>query len=496
MVKVCLGKGTRMKYKRILIILVPIIIILVIMGIFLVVYATTDLFKSDSDLFWKYAGQVSEALKSLDNTNIREQQQSLQNSSYSATGKISYEQQQGTDSLKVLNIDTSLRHDNVTKRTYADATLKNGDIDLFTLSYINSGDIYAIKCKEVVDNYVGMRNSGLQELARKHGISNAESIPDSINFEEYATLLNITEEQKQHILETYLPVIQSVLSETNYQKSEEQITIQEVNYQTNKYQLEISGEQWKQILLNCLNTLKADNETLLLLSSKFSMLDLGTEYTEIANLTNKIEEWISEIEKATSTDNLILCVYESEGQLVRASLEVPNIITIAYDNVANHPQITITLIQSGATMVVEENEVIDVTTASNSIVSTITLEKVVEENKETNKITILPNAESKEQNIEIEFDASKEQEGNTSNTLNINVNTLMNNQPNTITIQYDVNVSKEEQVEEIQELTNANTVIANNYEADVFNAFMDSWWTGVTEKIVEKMETIGFEIEV
>ena len=193
MVKVCLGKGTRMKYKRILIILVPIIIILVIMGIFLVVYATTDLFKSDSDLFWKYAGQVSEALKSLDNTNIREQQQSLQNSSYSATGKISYEQQQGTDSLKVLNIDTSLRHDNVTKRTYADATLKNGDIDLFTLSYINSGDIYAIKCKEVVDNYVGIRNSGLQELARKHGISNAESIPDSINFEEYATLLYITE---------------------------------------------------------------------------------------------------------------------------------------------------------------------------------------------------------------------------------------------------------------------------------------------------------------
>ena len=76
-----------------------------------------------------------------------------QNNSYISTGNLSFIRVQGEESSKQFSVDTTSRHDISTGRTYADAVLKNGELDLFKVSYINSDDIYAIKCDEVYERY-------------------------------------------------------------------------------------------------------------------------------------------------------------------------------------------------------------------------------------------------------------------------------------------------------------------------------------------------------
>ena len=96
--------------------------------------------------------------------------------------------EQGENSSKQLNATTNARHDQNTGRTYAEAILKNGDIDLFKVSYINSGDIYGIKCDEIFPNYVGIQNADLSQLAANLGIPNS-NIPNRIVPQAFLTCL-------------------------------------------------------------------------------------------------------------------------------------------------------------------------------------------------------------------------------------------------------------------------------------------------------------------
>lgn len=97
--------------------------------------------------------------------------------------------------MQNINVITNTSHEAETGRTYTKATLKNEETELLKLFYINSDDVYAIKCEELLKYYIGIRNSDLKDFARKMGVDelNIQYIPDNINFE---NILNITEEEK------------------------------------------------------------------------------------------------------------------------------------------------------------------------------------------------------------------------------------------------------------------------------------------------------------
>ena len=227
-----------MRKKKFLII-VPIVVILIVAAVIAVLYFTTDLFKPTNDLFWKYFAQNQDIISILANDNNAIQSQFKQNNTYTSSGNVSFVMEQGENSSKQFTVETTSRHDVNTGRTYADATLKNGDIDLFQVSYINSEDIYAIKCDEVFENYVGIRNSGLKELATNYGVENVNNIPDSFNVNDFINAMEITEAQKQHILDTYLPIIQNRILEEQYTKTNEQIQIEGNSYSANVYTVQL-----------------------------------------------------------------------------------------------------------------------------------------------------------------------------------------------------------------------------------------------------------------
>ena len=340
-----------MKKKKILLIIIPIVIVLIIAAIIAVLYFTTDLFKSNEELFWKYFAQNQDVFDVIKNDKQAEQSQFKTNNSYTSDGNLSLVIAQGENSSKQLDVVTTARHDVNTSRTYADATLKNGDIDLFKASYINSGDIYAVSCDEIFQGYVGTENSGLTQLAANFGI---ENFPDSINVNEYTNLLDVTDEEWTHILETYLPVIMNVISKESYTKSSEEIQVNGQTYNANVYGIQITGENLKQLIINALTTLRGDTQTLVMLSNKLSTLGLGIEYTDTSNLALKIDELIDNMQNVTIGDNLYINVYENNGEVIRTEINLENTINLVYDRTSSSSSLTIDLIGT-----MTEQEIID-----------------------------------------------------------------------------------------------------------------------------------------
>ena len=559
--------------KKILLIIIPIVIILIIAAIIAVLYFTTDLFKSNEELFWKYFAKNQDVFDVIKNDKQAEQSQFKTNNSYTSDGNLSLVIAQGENSSKQLDVVTTARHDVNTSRTYADATLKNGDIDLFKASYINSGDIYAVSCDEIFQGYVGTENSGLTQLAANFGI---ENFPDSINVNEYTNLLDVTDEEWAHISETYLPVIMNVISEESYTKSSQEIQVNGQTYNANIYGIQITGENLKQLIINGLTTLRGDTQTLVMLSNKLSTLGLGIEYTDTSNLALKIDELIDNMQNVTIEDNLYINVYENNGEVIRTEINLENTINLVYDRTSSSSSLTIDLIgtmteqeiidesidntnitdannMSGdvttynannetdntatnenvvdnedtivsmentesMNTTVEENvngnsalegnsiagenngitdssdEVIDLSTTQDKSGSStrIVITKNNTDNLTTNTIEIVPDSNIPNENITITINMSNVQNDSINNSYEIVTNTINGEQTETLTITYDNNTIKADQVEEIPELTGSNTAIASNYDANTFNTFLTNWANLFMNKLSEKLTVLGF----
>ena len=472
-----------------LLIIIPIFLIVLIAIIIAILYFSTDLLKSNEELFWKYISQAEDVSKIYINNNISEQENFKQTNSYTANGNIKFVLTQGENSFKQFDVSTNSRHDANTDRTYTDFILKNGELDLFKVSYSNSGDIYGIKCDDVFESYIGIKNSNLTELAKNYGI---ENIPDSIQINEYINLFDLSDDQKQHIQETYLPIIMKYIDSKQYIKESKNITVNETNYDVNVYSVEISSEVLQSIVIDCLHTLKNDTETLNILSEKLSMLGYNTEYTDTANITTKIDELI---EKIQINDNLTISVYENNKNNIRTSLIYGSKVNITYDRLENYSNLSGDVTYQKNNEEINNSEIIDLTTIAEStnITSRFSINKITNENNVTNTIKIIPNIKQQEENIDITISAGNLQNNTVANAYSITLNRIENEKKSATTLTYDNNIVKADTVEEIEELSGSNTAIANNYTKEQFTAFTKTWTNMFLDKLSEKMTTLGLE---
>ena len=318
---------------------------------------------------------------------------------------------------------------------------------------------------------------------------------------------------------------------------------------------------------------------MVLISNKASVLNLGVEYTDITNLTVKINSLIEQINGLNITNNTNIYVYENYDQTIRTVIEVENMIEITYDRVNNKQILTIDYTQGSieqilnsstetnqdmtntltennigtnsisdgivndttdTNIVVENlitdtneteisldqmaditvntenvvqtdtNTIMDINTTADNItdvedtqvqeISRLVITKETSDQNTNNNITFINNINDENENsISITYNMSSASNDSINNSYNITVTATSGSITNpiieTTTIDYITSTVRVDQVEEIQELTDSNTVIANNYDATQFSAFMEQWLGAFESILTEKMASIGIEDE-
>lgn len=512
-----------MKNKKILLIILPIILVLVIGVTLGILYFMTDMFKSNSMLFAKYFSQTGNIVDIIKNQNAQEQHEFKKNNTYTMTGNLTTTVQDGTNSQEI-KMTTAEKHDTNTGRTYSELTLKNENMDTLKVSYINSGDIYAIKCEDIIANYIGFRNNELKSFAQKMGITNINNIPDKVDFSEINKIVNLTDEQKTHIVNTYSKVILDSISEEDYTKlGKKDISIEGVSYETNAYQVTIDAETLKQMIVNCLTTLKDDNTTLVVISNKLTSLGVANEITDITKLSEKIGKMITQVQSVNINNiNITIVVYENKGKTIRTEFimdqkeeerieSITNTIPQETGIVSSTDNLTTskltidkpeTMNTSKAILSIEQskasktNNSIEETTNNMPIttMSQIILEKSTSDTGITNEITIIPDTNNTAQFIMMNTTIGK-----TNDTMNNSSEVTLSISHDGIDTQtiksvYTQNIEKATEIEEIQELKNSNTVIINNYTKEQLTPFLTKVGEKISKVIPNKIAQLGIDI--
>lgn len=484
-----------MKNKKLpIIIIISILVVILATAIVIaILYNTTDIFKSYDVLFAKYFNQNEELLSILENANYEEQKLFKNTNSYTSSGELLINIQDGTANTQKVKATTASRHDLNTNRTYSEMILKNGESDLIKMSYINSGDVYAIKYEDVLANYIGIRNQDLKTFAKNMGMSDSDvaNIPNAIDFASLNSIAQITDDQKQYIKETYLPVIINNIDKNSYTRtSKSKISVDGVDYVTNAYTVTIDANTFKQIIISCLTTLKNDNTTLTIISNKLSSLNPGSDSTmDTSMLSQTIDTLIQQLENTEANKNEIkITTYENKGTTIRTMIEISDLSKMTIDKLTqnNSKKVILTIGENESTSSDNTTEQTNNTTSAVQVI----LEQITTDSEVLDNITVIPDTSDTSEKITMSTSMGKVLNGTINNTSSVSIE----NANQTVDASYTQTIQTASQVEEILELKNSNTVIVNNYSKEQLVPFLQSLGNRIKAIVPNKIEQLGIDI--
>lgn len=431
------------------------VIILSIIGVILVVaimlgvlYFTTDLFKTEQQLFYKYLAQT----KVID-TNFINQYEVANNriseNSHSSSADLNIStaipnQETGvSDVQKLLSIKSNGLENVLLKQSYRDFVFSSNDQNFLTLKYIRDDNTYGIGADNILAKYLAVENTNLRELFGKLGVEDTTQLPNSIptNYEE---ILKIDEVTLSKLNETYAILIYNNIDKTSFYKIVNEDKTETIG-------VALSEQEVSNILKMLLETAKNDNTLLELIINKAQLLSYNN--ITIEDIQAEIQTYIDDIiddTYSTEKDFLKLSLIMSDKKVIKLQFETNYIETVQeYENpmddgfkevekkINNVIEIDFSELNK-IVISMKENE-------NNTIKSTINYS--YDSNNIKINVDILSNLEEESGNIKIQYETNDYQSDNIIQNLFIDM--TMNEQENyqvnlvnNITLKQDVQISK------------------------------------------------------
>lgn len=445
--------------------IIVIAVIIVVIGVLAALYFFTDLFKTEEQLFWKYLSKNSQVLDIMSNENAEIQEQWKKENSYTSQGslKLNVTNNSGT---KEITLGTTSKHNNSNGRTYSDMTLYNEGEELLKASYINSGDIYAVQCKDIYEPYyIGFRNSNLKEFATNMGLSEEEvtQIPDSLPFDVINNQTQLTEKEMQYLVVTYGKILMDNIADEKYSKIEKtNISIEDQNYEAVGYSLTLNQDDINQIAVAILTKAKDDEQTIDILNKLIS----DENQTEQVNVQEILEQSLNDLQNQNFEETIItISVYHEGNKIIKTQITLNDIAEFTVDlNMSQKDKNYLAFIAEAA---VDDSE-----NEAQGTVMQLTMEKQI-----LNSI-VYYNTNITSDVIDYQITMNTTLGNIVNNQMENNSKITIINSDATVEASYAKTIQLATEEVEIQELTDTNSVVINNYPAEQLNTF----FTQISEK--------------
>lgn len=334
------------KKKRILVSSIILTVVILIMAIAIVIglYMTTDLFKSNRNLFEKYTINIfSNVNKLFNDENMSEMKQILQNNKYELTSNtgIKFQDDKNENSINNIKLTISGKIEENQKYNYQDISLKDKENkNIYRIEYLKDNDKYGIRINGINQFATENISSDSQEkeetlLEKVLMNSNEENdigilkfIPEMI-FENTKNIL--TEEENINLQNKYVGILMKNITEDKITKKKNvNFIIKNEKINANAYTVTLTKEQLNNIYIEMLEELKKDN----MIISKIEELEkiklqYNIEISEQKKEDNikeefieKVNEKIKEIQNSNiGNDIRKITVYENKMQPIALQIE-------------------------------------------------------------------------------------------------------------------------------------------------------------------------------
>lgn len=311
------------KNKKIIIALI-IILTIVILGIIgCLIYFTTDIFKGNKELFFKYITQTSDLEKGFIEKNVKEYYSKKENNSYTNEGNFKVTAQNpdvtNLDTINNFSISFTGKNDNSNSKSEQNISINYSDSVTFPINYKKIGNQIGLQTDYVGAKYINIETDKIDKLSEIEKAKNIQDIGKIVSIIEQTKNISIA----QGNLATYFNIIQN-LGEEKFSK------LSDAN--GTGYQLLLNGEDLKNLLVQILETLKSDENTLDIINQYIKQIRNSANITQ-----SSINELIENIQNSSqvSNENFSVTVYKKSGKTSKIVISLNEIKIDIHKNTNN-----------------------------------------------------------------------------------------------------------------------------------------------------------------
>lgn len=298
--------------KKVKVLIIVLTIILVLGGAtFATLYFATDVLKSDKEMFYKYISQMD--LKEIVNSNENiDYQERLRTENNTNEGNISIKINAQNEEYINESFDFVSQSKPSDDFASAKIDIKQNDEKKLTIDYLKNEDLYGLKFEDIVKQYVVLENNNLKEFAQKLGIENTDSIPNKLELQTEEITNKDGDAELEQIITKYVnAAIEKIPSESYSKLKKQNITLEDKEISADGYQVNISNDILKEILLKTLDLMKEDKDIYNLIN------EISEEEIELEVYTEAIQTLIDNIEEEDSKINICIKVYKQNKETVK-----------------------------------------------------------------------------------------------------------------------------------------------------------------------------------
>lgn len=440
----------KQKKSKIIIILIIIVILVIILASLGIAYFATDLFKSNKTLFAKYAGQIADENQGFIENALQQYNEKKQSNTYSDKGTFSVNASANSsttnlDNVNKFNVTYTGQVDTTNSKSEQNVSINYSDSVKFPVNYKKIGNKIGLQTDYVGSKYIGIESDKMEKLSLDTNTINsseAEQTSSNVDIKEIkdgtTELKNIL--QNPFSQEDIVNIKNNIISIMDGISDSKFSNINDSNGKG--YKLVLSGDDLKNVVIQLLQKLSQDTET----------LDKINEYLQNQGNSNKltatqIEKEITNITNNSDFDNetLELTVYKKNGKTNKFIIKIEDLeIDVEKNNSNNN---------------IEYNVVVD-----------------ANYNNEKMKISL----KTVYQGLE------------TMQQVNENYELSIENSKNTY-IYHLTNVVDFTQTKEIEDFTSDNSLILTDYDKDVVSNFLVQVGQRIQEVNSTQMAQLGIE---
>lgn len=452
------------KGLKITIIILAILIILSVIA-FALIYVFTDLFKSNKELFAKYAVSMMQEKTAFLPSNFKEYTNKKLTTPYENNGSLtanisSNSNEQINNMFNFANnarINFSGKVDAANNRDEQNINVfYTNDVSL-PFNYKHVEDIYALQADFALPNYVGIENNNIPELLQKLGVNidSSVEIPNKIELQDLETIKFSDEEMKSLYNNYLMPAINN-LTDDKFSKMEN-------SDGSVDYTITLTVEDLKSILIQMLQTLSQDTS---LISKINSICQEISNSTETIITADDVNDMIANLQEMEVTEgDLTVTITQINGKVNKVDITIIS----ALENNSNSVDSSTEETEANFTIIKEE-------TNSNL----------------TYDISLIMSSGEKEITGGLEMSYT-----------NINTNSVVENYAITVNVNdmtnlkysFSNNVVFANSVG-IADFDLNNTIVLNNYQTADIQTFLNQLGAIIVNKNEEQMKKIGYPTEL
>lgn len=313
------------KGKKIIIVLIIVLAVIILVTGGLIVYFTTDIFRGNKELFFKYVTQIGETDNGFIENNIKSYYEKKKTNSYTNEGNFKVTAQDPTvtnlDNLNNFNISFSGQTDNTNSKTQENININYSDSVTFPVIYRKIGNQVGLQTDYVGGNFVNVEIDKIDNFEGEE-IENIQEVSNIVTDVEQIKNISLSQEE----LNPYMNIVQNIGEDKFSNVNDSNGT---------GYVLTLSGDELKDILVQMLEQLKNDQAALDKLNNYLK------EIKNSANITSSgIDSLIQNIQNSNelSNETFSVTVYKKSGKTSKIELSL-NEVKIEVQKTVNNSNV-------------------------------------------------------------------------------------------------------------------------------------------------------------